>query len=169
MNALRVTAILLVAFLVGAAGAEAVVRVRGPSAGQASLVGAGAEPAPLGDLVSLELRDDLGTLTRSRLVSPAGQSAQLVLRDPAHPQLVRMVLRVSTAREASGDISIDYKLDIPGLDVARNGRVSVAPGVESAFDLGPDLRAVVMALPVPSKAFDRWVESERLRRAPHAS
>lgn len=166
MSTLRVTAILVAAFLVGAAGAEAAVRVRreGPP-GTSDRIDA----TVVGDLVSLELRDDTGTVTRSRLVTPAGRSAEMVLRDPADPRVVRLVLRVATSRDASGDIAVDYSLRAPSLELDTSGRVSVAPGVESGFDVSPDLRAVVTALPVPSKAFDRWVERERQRRAPHSS
>jgi hypothetical protein len=160
-----VTAILAAAFLVGAAGAEAAVRVRRAGPGASDRVDA----TVVGDLVSLELRDDAGTVSRSRLVTPAGRSAEMVLRDPADPRVVRLVLRVATSREASGDISVDYSLRVPALELHTSGRVSVVPGVESAFDVSPDLRAVLVALPVPSKAFDRWVERERQRRAPHSS
>jgi hypothetical protein len=163
VSTLRVTAILVAAFLVGAAGAEGAVRVRraGPAAST--------DAAVVGDLVSLELRDDAGTVSRSRLVTPAGRSAEMTLRDAEDPGVVRLVLRVATGREASGDISVDYSLRVPALQLDTSGRVSVVPGVESAFDISPDLRAVVTALPVPSKAFDRWVERERQRRAPHSS
>ena len=165
MSRLQVTAILVVAFLVGAAGAEAAVRVRGGGArGERARA-----DASVGDLVSVELRGDEGTVSRSRLVAAAGRPAEMVLRDPSDPRVVRLVLRVSTGREASGDISVDYSLRVPSLRLDTSGRVSVEPGVESAFDVSPDLRAVVTALPVPSKAFDRWVERERLRRAPHSS
>jgi hypothetical protein len=166
VSTLRVTAILVAAFLVGAAGAEGAVRVRraGPAASTER-----PDAAVVGDLVSLELRDDAGTVSRSRLVTPAGRSAEMTLRDAEDPGVVRLVLRVATGREASGDISVDYSLRVPALQLDTSGRVSVVPGVESAFDISPDLRAVVTALPVPSKAFDRWVERERQRRAPHSS
>jgi hypothetical protein len=169
MHSVRVAAVLTAAFLAGAAGAEVVVRVRGttPAAHEGS---AGASvPAPVGDLVAMEIRDEVGTVAQGRLVSPAGRTARLVLHDPADPASLRMVLRVSTEREASGDIAVDYALELPGMGAATSGRISVVPGIESAFDISPELRGVVTALPVPSKAFDRWIESERLRRAPRST
>jgi hypothetical protein len=161
MRTLRVFAILSVAFLVGAASAE--VAVRAKQAREAK------EPAPLGNLVSLELRSEGATIARSRLVSPSGKQAKMELRDPADPSTVRMVLRVSTAREASGSVCVDYSLEIPGLDVTTSGRVSVKPGKEETLALGHDLTAVWTALPVPSRAFDNWIRAERARKAPQAS
>jgi hypothetical protein len=169
MHSFRVTAVLTAAFLAGAAGAEAVVRVRGTAPAERGGVAGAAAPAPVGDLVALEVRDEEGTVAQGRLVSPAGRTSRLVLHDPADPASIRMVLRVSTAREASGDIAVDYALELPGLGASTSGRISVVPGIESAFDIAPDLRGVVTALPVPSKAFDRWIASERLRRAPHST
>ena len=161
MRTLRVAAILCLAFLVGAASAEAVVRAK-----QAR---EGSDAAPVGNLVSLELRSEGATIARSRLMSPSGKPARIVLRDASDPNTIRMVLRVSTAREASGAVCVDYTLRIPELDVVRTGRVSVKPGVEKTLALGPDLTAVWTAVPIPSRAFDDWVKSERARRVPRAS
>jgi len=160
---LRVVGILAAAFLVGAASAEVAVRANWSRPEPAP------EKDPVGDLVALELRSEGVTIARSRLVSPAGKEAELVLRDPLDPDVVRLVLRVSTAREASGSVCVDYALRVPGLDLVTSGRVSVRPGVEQAFELGPDLTALLVALPVPSKAFDAWIEAERVRRALRAS
>lgn len=161
MRTLRVLAILSVAFLVGAASAEVAVRAkRAREAG---------EPAPLGNLVSLELRSEGATIARSRVVSPAGRLAKMELRDPGAPGTVRMVLLVSTEPEASGSVCVDYSLEIPSLDVTTSGRFSVKPGEEETLALGHDLTAVWTALPVPSRAFDDWVKAERARRAPRAS
>ncbi len=115
------------------------------------------------------MRSEGATIARSRLVSPAGKPAEMVLRDAADPTSVRMILRVSTAREASGAVCVDYSLRIPELDVVRTGRVSVRPGVEQTLALGPDLTAVWTAVPVPSRAFDDWLRIERARKAPRAS
>lgn len=161
MRTLRAIAILSIAFLVGAGSAEVAVRSKGP--------GTGTDPAPVGNFVSLELRSEGATIARSQLVSPLGKPAKMILRDAADPRTVRMVLSVSTAREASGSVCVDYSLLIPDLDVARTGRVSVKPGVEQTLALGPDLMAVWKAVPVPSRAFDDWVRAERARKTPRAS
>jgi len=161
MRTLRVIAVLSIAFLVGAGSAEVAVRAKGAREGK--------DPAPIGNLVSLELRSDGATIARSQLVSPSGKSAKMILRDTVDPKNVRMVLRVSTAREASGAVCVDYSLLIPELAVVKSGRVSVKPGVEQTLALGPDLTAVWTALPVPSRAFDDWVRAERARKTPRAS
>lgn len=167
MKTLRVIAIIASAFLVGAGSAEVAFQ---------SGVGAGARPGDarsdgtLGEMISFEVRSDEGTtIARSRLVSPEGKAASVVVHDPADPAAVRMILRVSTARSASGNVCVNYAVRIPELDVVRSGRVWVQPGVEQALPIGHDLVAVFTAVPVPSKAFDEWVRSERARKAPRAS
>ncbi|HET8733121.1 MAG TPA: hypothetical protein VFM45_05040 [Anaeromyxobacteraceae bacterium] len=165
MRTLRVIAVLAAAFLLGAVSTEGVVRLRSARA-QAPAPGDGA----VGDLVSFEVRSEDGsTLARSRLVSPGGKLASVTVRDPADPTAVRMVLRVTTTREASGSVCVNYAVQIPELSLTRSGRVWVKPGVESTLPIGHDLVAVFTALPVPSKAFDRYIESERAIRAPRAS
>jgi len=161
MRTLRVIAILLAAFFVGATSAEVAVRARESRAAT--------DPAPLGNLVSLEVRSEGATIARSRLVSPSGKPAEMVLHDAADPTSIRMILRVSTAREASGAVCVDYSLRIPELDLVQTGRVSVKPGVEQTLALGPDITAVWTAVPVPSRAFDDWLRAERARKAPRAS
>jgi hypothetical protein len=159
---------------------------------------ASARDGSIGEFVSFEVRSEEGaTLAKSRLVSPGGKLASVVVRDPANPASVRMVLRVTTSRETSGSVCVNYDVQIPELALFRSGRVWVKPGVEStlpigpdlvavftavpvpskAFDqliestlpLGPDMVAVFTAVPVPSKAFDQLIESERARKAPRAS
>ena len=165
MKTLRVIAILSVAFLVGAASAEGVVRVRTARATEAS-----ARDGSVGEFVSFEVRSEEGaTLAKSRLVSPEGKLASVVVRDPSDPNSVRMTLRVSTTREASGSVCVNYAVQIPELSLVRSGRVWVKPGVESTLPLGPDLVAVFTAVPVPSRAFDQLIESERARKTPRAS
>ncbi|HVP65855.1 MAG TPA: hypothetical protein VMT17_01180 [Anaeromyxobacteraceae bacterium] len=161
MRTLRVAAILCLAFLVGAASAEVAVRAKRARDDKDS--------PSLGNLVSLEVRSDGATIAKSSLMSPAGKPARMVLRDSVDPTNIRMILRVSTAREASGAVCVDYSLRIPELDVVRTGRVSVTPGVEQTLALGPDLTAVWKAVPIPSRAFDNWVRAERARRLPRAS
>jgi hypothetical protein len=165
VRSLRAIAILAVAFLVGAASAEGIVRVRTARATEA-----GAKDGSVGELISFEVRtEDGATLARSRVVSPDGKLASVVVRDPAAPSSVRMVLRVTTSRETSGSVCVNYAVQIPELSLARSGRVWVKPGVESTLPIGHDLVAVFTAVPVPSKAFDQLMESERSRKAPRAS
>ena len=165
MRTLRAIAILAVAFLVGAASAEGIVRVRTARATEA-----GAKDGSVGELISFEVRTEEGaTLAKSRLVSPDGKLASVMVRDPAVPSSVRMVLRVTTSRETSGSVCVNYAVQIPELSLSRSGRVWVKPGVESTLPIGHDLVAVFTAVPVPSKAFDQLIESERARKAPRAS
>ena len=165
MRTLRAIAILAVAFLVGAASAEGIVRVRTPRATVAS-----AKDGSVGEFISFEVRTEEGaTLAKSRLVSPDGKLASVVVHDPAAPASVRMVLRVTTSRETSGSVCVNYAVQIPELSLSRSGKVWVKPGEESTLPIGHDLVAVFTAVPVPSKAFDQLIESERARRTPRAS
>jgi hypothetical protein len=165
LKTLRAAAILFAAFLVGAVSAEGVVQVRTAQAVEAS-----AKDGSIGEFVSFEVRSEDGaTLAKSRIVSPEGKQASVVVRDPGDPASVRMVLRVSTSREASGSVCVNYAVQIPELALVRSGRVWVKPGIESTLPLGPDLVAVFTAVPVPSKAFDQLIEAERARKAPRAS
>jgi hypothetical protein len=166
MKTLRVIAILASAFLVGAGSAEAVFR---SGVGRASPDTATRPDGSLGEMVSFEVRSEGATIARSRLVSPDGKKASVVLRDPADPASVRMILQVSTARGASGNVCVNYDVRIPELDLVRSGRVWVQPGVEQALPIGHDLVAVFTAVPVPSKAFDEWIKAERARKAPRAT
>jgi hypothetical protein len=165
LKTLRVTAILAAAFLVGAASAEGIVRVRTARAVEAS-----AKDGSIGEFVSFEVRSEEGaTIAKSRLVSPEGKLASVVVRDPSDPASIRMLLRVTTSREASGSVCVNYAVQIPELSIVRSGRVWVKPGVESTLPIGHDLVAVFTAVPVPSRAFDQLIESERTRKAPRAS
>jgi hypothetical protein len=165
VKTLRVAAILAVAFLVGAASAEGIVQVRTDRAAAAS-----ARDGSIGEFISFEVRSDDGTIVaKSRLVSPEGKLSSVTVLDPADRASVRMLLKVSTSREASGSVCVNYALQIPELALSRSGRVWVKPGVESTLPIGPDLVAVFTAVPVPSKAFDKLIESERARKAPRAS
>ncbi len=165
MRALRVIAILAVAFLVGAASTEGVVRFRAARASE----GRAAEGS-VGDLVAFEIRSEDGaTIARSRVVSPTGRVSSVTVRDPGDRSSVRMLLRVTTSREASGSVCVNYAVQVPELALSRTGRVWVKPGEESTLPLGHDLVAVFTAMPVPSRAFDQFIESERAHRAPRAS
>ncbi|MGA8893031.1 MAG: hypothetical protein WB493_15820 [Anaeromyxobacteraceae bacterium] len=165
MRTLRAIAVVAVAFVVGAASAEGIVRVRTARAAEAAT-----KDGAVGELVSFEVRTEEGaTLAKSRLVSPEGKLASVVLHDPANPASVRMVLKVSTSRESSGSVCVNYAVQIPELSLQRSGRVWVKPGVESTLPIGHDLVAVFTAVAVPSKAFDDLLEAERARKAPRAS
>ncbi len=158
-------AVLAVAFLVGAGSAEGIVRARSARAVEAS-----SRDGAIGELISFEVRSEDGaTFAKSRLVSPDGKLASVVVRDPSTPAAVRMVLRVTTSRETSGSVCVNYAVQIPELSLTRSGRVWVKPGVESTLPIGHDLVAVFTAVPVPSRAFDQLIEAERARKAPRAS
>jgi hypothetical protein len=73
---------------------------------------------------------------------------------------------VESSRLASGEIALEYALWIPGQDLSTKGRISLVPGVEQAVELeGGALVATWLALPVPSAAFDAYLEAEGARRA----
>jgi hypothetical protein len=161
MKPTRVVAILLLAFAFGGGSAEVAVharraidRQRAPQEGSA------------GELLSLEIhREDGELLARPRVVTSPGRTAQLVLHDPENPTVVRLALRLETTREASGDLSVDYELSMPREDLVSRGRVSMAPGVEQRLELGDHpLTATLLAIPVPSAAFDAYLQSERAAR-----
>jgi hypothetical protein len=165
VRTLRAIVVLSIAFLVGAASAEGIVRVRTARATEAA-----AKDGSVGEFISFEVRTEEGaTVAKSRLVSPEGKLASVVVRDPAAPASIRMVLRVTTSREVSGSVCVNYAVQIPELSLSRTGRVWVKPGVESTLPIGHDLVAVFTTVPVPSKAFDQLIESERARKAPRAS
>jgi hypothetical protein len=163
VRASRIPALLLLAFLFGGSSAEVAV--------QTSRVLARAiadrQVGSAGDLVALEVRDDTGTIARPRLVAPLGRPVQLTLRDPLEPDRVRLHLRVEAIREPAGDVSVEYTLEIPARSLAALGRVTVTPGVEHTLALGEGaLVATLLTLPVPSAAFDAYLEADRLRHAP---
>lgn len=161
MKRTRAIAIVLFAFLFGGSSAEVAVRAK-----RAIDRHLAEEEGSAGQLVALELRGPGGDLlARPRLIAPPGRPAQLELRDPEQPWHVRVALRVEATREVSGDVALDYELDVPGEDVAHRGRATTTPGVEQALDLGESRLAVtVLTLPVPSPAFDAYLAAEREAR-----
>ncbi|HEY7725068.1 MAG TPA: hypothetical protein VH880_07035 [Anaeromyxobacteraceae bacterium] len=156
MSPTRAVAVVLLCFLLGGSSAEVAVRTH--RAFQAR-----SEAAPGGDFLALEVRRGDGELlARPRLIASPGRPAHLVLRDPADPERVRLELRVEATREPSGVVSVDYELSMPGEDLACSGRLAATPGVEHSLDLGDRaLAATLLTLPVPSAAFDAWLEAER--------
>ncbi len=160
----RLLPLLLLAFLFGSGSAEMAVQTSRAIA----RAKAEREVGTAGDLVSLEVAGLDGELiARPRLIAVAGHPAQLLLLDPENPSLVRLALRVETAREPSGDIALDWSLQLPSRELSASGRTSVTPGVEQAVALG-NVTAKLLALPVPSAAFDAYIEAEGLRSAPNA-
>lgn len=168
MRPLRITAILVGAFLFGGGSAEVAVRTHAA----VERARADREIGSAGQLVALELHDGDGTLiARPRLIAPQGRRAELVLHDPLRPSDVRVAFRVEASREPSGDIALDYALWLPDRAFATHGKVQLSPGVEQAMTLS-DGRVIAtwLAMPVPSAAFDAWLEAQEARRtAPKAT
>lgn len=152
------------AFLVGAGSAEVVVRTHDAI----ERVRQEREIGAAGQLVQLQItRADGEVLARPRLIAPAGKVAELVLHDPAHPGEIRLAFRVEATREPSGEIALRYALWVPDGAVSARGTVSLTPGVEHELALADGtLVASFLAVPVPSAAFDAYIEAEGARLAP---
>ena len=159
MRPTRIAAILALSFILGGGSAE--VAVQAKRAIDRHL--ASREEGSAGELVELEIhRQDGELLARPRVIASPGRPAELVLRNPENPAEVHLSLRVETVREPSGDLSVDYELSMPGEEVACKGRISMTPGVEQHLDLGDHpLVATIFAVPVPSAAFDAYLENGR--------
>ncbi len=163
MRPRQIAALLVLAFLFGGSSAEVAVQTsRAVKRARADRMGS------VGDLVAFQVLDETGqVIARPRLIAPLGRAAHLVLRDPLDPETVQLALHVETAREASGDILLDYALELPGRSVSASGKVSVTPGVERVLALGDGpVSGKLLALPVPSAAFDAYLEAESTRHAP---
>jgi hypothetical protein len=162
MKPLRLTATLVGAFLIGGGSAEVAVRTHEA----VERARADRELGSAGQLVALELHDGDGTLiARPRLIAPHGRRAELLLHDPLSPAELRVAFRVEATREPSGDIGLDYALWLPDRAVSAQGRVQLAPGVEQAQELADgQVVATWLAMPVPSAAFDAWLEAQEARR-----
>lgn len=160
----RVALFLSGAFALGGGSAEVAVRTHAAL----ERVRQEREAGAAGQLVQLELAAPGGeVLARPRIIAPVGKAAEVVLHDPADPEAVRLAFRVEAVREPSGDISLDYELWVPERAVAERGKLSLTPGVEQAVAVGDGaLVASWLAVPVPSAAFDAWMESEAVRRSP---
>lgn len=159
MKLARIAATLVLAFLLGGSSAEVALHTkRAIERHRAAQVEGSA-----GELVALEIRDAGGQLVaRPRVIAAAGRSAEVVLRDPENPDAVRLALRLETDRQLSGDLLVAYDLHLPAEGVLTSGRVSVTPGVEQPLELGDcPLAATIFAIPVPSAAFDAYLEAER--------
>jgi hypothetical protein len=163
MKPTRVVAILALSFLFGGGSAEVAVQAKRSIERHR----AAQEEGSAGELVALEIhRDDGEVLARPRVLAAPGRATHLVLRDPENPSEVRLALRVETTRQASGDLAVDYELTMPGEDLVSRGRVNMTPGVEQRLALGDlPLTATLLTIPVPSAAFDAYLESERAARS----
>jgi hypothetical protein len=153
--------VIVAAFLVGAGSAEVAVRTRTAI----ERVRHEREIGAAGQLVQLEISAPDGeVLARPRLIAPAGKAAHLVLHHPDRPDEVRLALRVEAVREPSGEIALDYALWVPDRAIAAKGKLSLTPGVEQAMELGEGaVMASFLAVPVPSAAFDAYLENEATR------
>jgi hypothetical protein len=159
----RAALVLGSAFLVGAGSAEIALRTRGAI----EAVRREREIGAAGDLVQVALTSASGeVIARPRLIAPTGTPAELVLHDPARNGEVRIALRVEATREASGEVALRYAIWIPDRAVSARGRISLTPGVEHELALADGaLVASFLTLPVPSAAFDAYLEAEGARRA----
>jgi hypothetical protein len=159
-----VALVISAAFLVGAASAEVAVRTHDAI----ERVRQERETGAAGQLVQLQIFAPGGeVLARPRLIAPTGRTANLVLHDPQRPDEVRLALRVEAVREPSGEIAIDWSLWMPERAIAAKGKLSLTPGVEQATEIGDGaLVASFLALPVPSAAFDAYLEGEGARGSP---
>lgn len=159
---LRVPALLAAAFLLGGATTEVALRTRDA----VDRVRADRALGSAGHLVSLEVTELGGEAIASpRVIAPSGRSAELVLRDPVHPEQVRLAARIEAERDATGDVALDYSIWVPDRAVSAQGTIALTPGVEQSIRLGDGtLVATWLAVPVPSAAFDAWLEAEREQR-----
>lgn len=163
-RASRIALLLVGAFLFGGGSAEVAVRTHHAL----ERVRQEREIGSAGQLVVLELAAPGGeVIARPRIIAPVGRAAEVVLHDPADPDSVRVAFRVEAVREASGDIALDYSLWVPQRSIAETGKLSLTPGVEQAIELADGaLVASWLAVPVPSAAFDAFLEGEAARRVP---
>jgi hypothetical protein len=159
---LRVAALLASAFALGGGSTEVALRTHHAL----ERARAEREIGSAGQLVELALIDAEGkVVARPRLIAPAGRPAELVLHDPTDPERVRLSFRVEASREPTGEIALGYALQIPGRDLSTTGRLLLTPGVQAAIELGDgELLATLFALPVPSAAFDAYLEAETTAR-----
>jgi hypothetical protein len=161
-RAVRVTGVLLAAFLLGGASTEVALRThRAVDRARTER-----EIGAAGQLVSLEVTAvDGERIAQPRLIAPSGRRAELVLHDPLRPDEVRLVFQVEAEREPSGEIALRYAIWIPDRAVSARGTVSLTPGVEQSIRLGDGtIVATWLAVPVPSAAFDAWLEAEASSR-----
>ncbi len=163
MRLTKTAATLVLAFLLGGSSAEMALKTRRALERHRA---AADEEGSAGELVSFEIHDPEGRIVaRPRLIATPGRVSEVLLRDPEHPEDVRLDLRVETERQPSGDLLVTYALALPSEQVLTRGRVTVTPGVEQEVELGDyPLVATLFTVPVPSAAFDAYLDAERLAR-----
>ncbi|HET6440163.1 MAG TPA: hypothetical protein VFG59_19020 [Anaeromyxobacter sp.] len=150
-------AILSCAFLVGGTSAEVAVRTHAA----VQQVERERELGSAGELVALRLTTSDGSLVaQPRVIAPAGRPARLLLHRPGRPDEVLLSFRVQTERQG-GLILLRYELSLPDRSLLTTGRLKLAPGVQHAIALPQgDLVATWMAVPVPSDAFEDYLQAE---------
>ena len=162
LSAGRIAVLLVMAFAFGSGSAEVAVHTKRAvdKARHEREIGSA------GHLVALQLVDENGeVVARPRLICPTGQRAELVLHDPTDPGDVQLRLGVAATREPSGEVALDWTLWVPERAVAESGKVTLTPGVEQPIHLGGGtLIASFLSVPVPSAAFDAYLEAEQHRR-----
>ena len=160
MRFTRIAATLVIAFLFGGGAAETYLKTR-DAMQRASIPEEGAA----GQLIAMELQDGSGQMiARPRVVVTPGRAVDLVLHDPVEPAKIRVAVRIEAERQLSGDLLVGYRIVVPAQSFDATGRVSLAPGVEQPIDFGDHpFGATLFTIPVPSAAFDAYLEFERAR------
>ena len=157
MTRRRLPLTLALAFIVGGGSAEVAVRTK------AALDRAREERemGSVGNLIELTLRDANGDIVaRPRAIAPKGRSSTYLLKDPGNPERALLAWHFEAMREADGGVSLEYELSVPEHRLNASGRLTLTPGVEQHVPLGDGtIVASFFALPVPSKAFDAYLES----------
>ena len=156
----RLGLLILSAFLVGGASAEA-VRTHGAIPARAP----SASSAPPASWSPSSYVTRAASSWRALGSAPAGKAAEVVLHEPGDPGTVRVAFRVEAVRDATGDIALAYALWVPGHDVKTSGTMQLTPGVEREIALADGaLVARWLAVPVPSAALDAYLEGEAAQR-----
>ena len=157
MRPRRLALILSLAFLLGGGSAGVAVQTK------RAIDRARAEHdvGSVGHLIELTLWSPEGEIIASpRLIAPRGKSGKLLLMDPSDPERIRLALRFEAARQLDGDVALDYELKLPSHALDANGTLSLTPGVDKEVPLeNSSLQARIFVLPVPSPAFDAYLES----------
>ena len=155
MRRRRLTLLLIAAFCLGGSSAELAVRA-------ARSISKRNDVGSAGHLVEVTLRTSEGEIIASpRVIAPPGKPARLLLRDPRNPSSAVLLMKVEATREPGGDVGLAYELAVPARDLDASGKVSLEPGEEARLDLRrDDVEATVLAIPVPSSAFDAYLEAE---------
>ncbi len=158
-RSLRIAGLLSSAFVLGGSSAEVALRTHSAI----ERARAEREIGSSGQLVELAVTDGEGhVVARPRIIAPVGKASELVLHDPTDPERIRLWLRVEAELQPTGEIALDYTLKIPGRDLHTTGKLRLTPGVQETVDVSKDgaILATWFALPVPSAAFDAYIEAQ---------